>query len=236
MLEMRPNCENCDADLPADRAGAHVCSFECTFCTSCTQQRLQGRCPNCGGVLVPRPTRAGGALARHPASITRVVRPHDASPAATTHAAAPGLVLRAPTALDESAWLALWLDYQAFYRVQVDPAVSARTWLRLLDPDAPMFARIAELDGRVVAFAIAVLHEGTWVDAPICYLEDLFVAPEARGQGIAPRIIDELKAIGTARGWSRMYWHTDVDNHTARRLYDRYQSADPVVRYRLLLG
>lgn len=73
MLELRPGCERCDVDLPAERAGAFICSFECTFCRTCTEA-LGARCPNCGGELVPRPTRVGEALARSPGSSTRVVR------------------------------------------------------------------------------------------------------------------------------------------------------------------
>jgi hypothetical protein len=74
-LEMRPGCERCDRDLPADQPGAWVCSFECTFCTPCNEEVLKGTCPNCGGVLVPRPTRVGGALERFPASTIRVFKP-----------------------------------------------------------------------------------------------------------------------------------------------------------------
>ena len=72
MLELRPNCERCDVDLPPDSAAAHICSFECTFCTACTEA-MAGVCPNCGGDLTPRPTRRGDALARHPASTQRVL-------------------------------------------------------------------------------------------------------------------------------------------------------------------
>ena len=71
-LEMRPGCECCDVDLPADDVGAVVCSFECTFCAGCSEH-LDRTCPNCAGALMPRPTRVGDALARHPASTTRVV-------------------------------------------------------------------------------------------------------------------------------------------------------------------
>ena len=74
MLEMRPNCELCDLDLPADRPGAMVCSFECTFCADCNNVALKGVCPNCGGDLVSRPLRVGAALARFPASTKRVLR------------------------------------------------------------------------------------------------------------------------------------------------------------------
>jgi len=70
MLAMRPDCERCGCDLPADEDGAHICSFECTFCTDCADT-LSSRCPNCGGMLVPRPMRVGDALARNPASTER---------------------------------------------------------------------------------------------------------------------------------------------------------------------
>ena len=75
MLQLRPGCECCDRDLPADSADARICSFECTFCAACAAQRLHSRCPNCGGELVPRPRRSGAALSRHPASTERVVKP-----------------------------------------------------------------------------------------------------------------------------------------------------------------
>ena len=78
MLELRPNCECCDADLPGDSPEAFICSFECTFCRNCTETRFQGRCPNCSGQLLPRPTRVGLALSNNPASTHRVVKPHPA--------------------------------------------------------------------------------------------------------------------------------------------------------------
>jgi len=70
MLEMRPDCEKCGRDLPADRHGAFICSFECTFCDNCAD-RLEERCPNCCGDLLERPMRTGEALVRNPASTKR---------------------------------------------------------------------------------------------------------------------------------------------------------------------
>lgn len=70
MLEMRPDCERCGVDLPAELSGAFICSFECTFCAECTHA-LDDRCPNCGGELVDRPTRATAKLAKFPASTIR---------------------------------------------------------------------------------------------------------------------------------------------------------------------
>ncbi|MEJ8856243.1 DUF1272 domain-containing protein [Variovorax robiniae] len=75
MLQMRPGCECCDRDLPPDDATARICSFECTFCSDCADKRLAGRCPNCGGELLPRPRRAADKLAKFPASTTRVFKP-----------------------------------------------------------------------------------------------------------------------------------------------------------------
>ena len=70
MLEMSPDCERCGTDLPADDAGAFICSFECTFCAACADA-LDEHCPNCGGELLDRPTRVGTALASNPAATDR---------------------------------------------------------------------------------------------------------------------------------------------------------------------
>ena len=76
-LELRPNCELCDVDLPVDSTDARICSYECTFCARCVEQVLHDVCPNCGGGFVPRPVRPrrewrpGVTLQRHPASTQR---------------------------------------------------------------------------------------------------------------------------------------------------------------------
>lgn len=73
MLEMRPNCEHCDRDLPADQSGAMICSFECTFCDQCVVQELRGVCPNCGGSFTHRPPRPTALLDKYPPSTKRVL-------------------------------------------------------------------------------------------------------------------------------------------------------------------
>ncbi len=75
MLEMRPNCECCDRDLPPDSTEAMICTFECTFCKRCVEERFQGTCPNCGGGFTPRPIRPASLLVRYPASAQRVHNP-----------------------------------------------------------------------------------------------------------------------------------------------------------------
>ncbi|NBB25893.1 DUF1272 domain-containing protein [Porphyrobacter sp. SLTP] len=70
MLEMRPDCEMCGIGLPAEAPGAFICSFECTYCAECAED-LDDRCPNCGGELVDRPTRAKALHAKYPPSTER---------------------------------------------------------------------------------------------------------------------------------------------------------------------
>ncbi len=76
MLLLKPNCECCDKDLPADAADARMCTFECTFCAECAEQRFGNTCPNCGGNLVVRPIRPAKHLAKNPASTKRFTKDH----------------------------------------------------------------------------------------------------------------------------------------------------------------
>lgn len=82
-LELRPNCEYCDKDLPPDSGEARICTYECTFCADCVERRLENVCPNCGGGFAPRPIRPvkewrpGLSLAKRPASTTRVGLSYD---------------------------------------------------------------------------------------------------------------------------------------------------------------
>jgi uncharacterized protein len=72
MLQLRPNCECCARDLPPESPLARICTYECTFCVACVEQRLGGVCPNCGGNFEKRPVRPAMKLAKHPASTARV--------------------------------------------------------------------------------------------------------------------------------------------------------------------
>ena len=80
MLALRPCCECCNVDLPPDSQAARICTFECTFCADCADQRLRGICPNCGGELVRRPRRPEAKLAAHPASTERLFKPSGCAP------------------------------------------------------------------------------------------------------------------------------------------------------------
>ncbi|QFY60964.1 DUF1272 domain-containing protein [Rhizobium grahamii] len=80
MLELRPNCECCDKDLPPDSSEAMICTFECTFCADCVADVLGGVCPNCGGELVRRPVRPAAKLTKYPASTKRVLKAEGCAP------------------------------------------------------------------------------------------------------------------------------------------------------------
>ncbi|CDX18067.1 conserved hypothetical protein [Mesorhizobium plurifarium] len=74
MLELRPNCECCDKDLPPEASDALICTFECTFCADCVDTVLGGVCPNCGGNFAPRPIRPAAKLTKYPPSTKRVLK------------------------------------------------------------------------------------------------------------------------------------------------------------------
>jgi GNAT superfamily N-acetyltransferase len=147
-----------------------------------------------------------------------------------------GFSIRDPRPQDEAAWRRLWAGYVAFYEADVSAAVTEGTWQRLLTPGAGMFGRLAEWQGAVTGFTVCVLHPGSWTLAPICYLEDLFVDPDARGHGIGRALIEDLLTNARDRGWSKIYWHTRQSNAAARRLYNNFAEADDFVRYRMILG
>ncbi|MCU0899802.1 MAG: GNAT family N-acetyltransferase [Cypionkella sp.] len=143
--------------------------------------------------------------------------------------------IRTATAADEAEWRRLWAGFLGFYGVTLDPGVTKATWARCIDPGHVMTCRIAFAGDTALGFAIHHPHCSTWVAGDDVYLEDLFVAPEARGRGVGRALIEDLIAIGRARGWHRLYWNTDRGNAAARRLYDRFCAEDGHIRYRLRL-
>lgn len=144
------------------------------------------------------------------------------------------VTVRALRAEDYADWRPLWDGYTAFYECVLDESVTASTWERALNPHSSLFCRVAEIDGKLVGFAMCVLHEGTFSTASICYLEDLFVDAHVRGSGAGKALIEALQAEGKREGWSTLYWVTR-QNNPARKLYDQFCEADDFVRYRLSL-
>lgn len=136
---------------------------------------------------------------------------------------------------DEAEWHRLWQGFLDYYDQPLDPEVTAFTWARLLDLSSALSCRLVSRGAQVLGFAIHHHHASTWVMGDDCYLEDLFVDPQTRGQGVGRALIEDLIALARARGWKRLYWHTNLDNVAARTLYDQFARDDGHVRYRMVL-
>ena len=145
------------------------------------------------------------------------------------------MIIRDAQAGDRAAWNRLWQGFLDYYETTLPAGVTDHTWARLMDPACPMKMRLAVHDNQPAGFAIHQSHPSTWVMGDDCYLEDLFVDPAVRGLGIGRALIEDLMTLARARGWHRLYWHTDEGNAEARRLYDRFVPSDGHIRYRLSL-
>ena len=122
---------------------------------------------------------------------------------------------------DRAVWDELWAAYLRFYRAALDADVSDRTFGRLCDERDGLFGLVAvDADDRPVGLAHAIVHPSTWSAAGATYLEDLYVAPAARGGDVARALIEATAAAGRERGSDRLYWLTQQFNGPARSLYD----------------
>ncbi|ACJ00642.1 GNAT family N-acetyltransferase [Rhodospirillum centenum] len=148
-----------------------------------------------------------------------------------------GITVTPATAGDAADWHRLFAGYCAFYGEALPDGVAADVWRRILEPGHPVKGLLArEADGTVVGLCNYVLHDNTWSVRTDCYLEDLYTDPAARGRGVGRALIERLVATGRQAGWRRVYWHTQEDNATARRLYDRVTGGrDAFVRYTVKL-
>jgi GNAT superfamily N-acetyltransferase len=134
---------------------------------------------------------------------------------------------------DYQGWLELWSGYLRFYRVGLAERVTQTTFERLCDAaGGGMFALVAlDADGQHVGLAHSVVHPSTWALQGYCYLEDLFVAPAARGGDVARGLIDATALVARERGVERLYWHTQQFNGAARSLYDTVGRLTSMVVY-----
>ncbi len=145
--------------------------------------------------------------------------------------------VRAATSADEASWRKLWKSYCVFYAVSIPDEVTDALWVRIMDRSASTHALVAETfpinRGRpeAIGFAHYILHPYTWGTELICYLEDLFIAEHARGNGAGRALIQALTGMAKENGWPRVYWHTHELNEPARALYEKITPRDPFVRY-----
>jgi GNAT superfamily N-acetyltransferase len=137
---------------------------------------------------------------------------------------------------DHAQWLPLWKGYQAFYRTDLPDQVTATTWERFHTADEPMHCAVAEIDGQLVGIVHYLYHRSCWTTGDYCYLQDLYAAPEHRGQGIGRALIEHVYATAAQAGASRVHWLTHETNLDAMQLYDRIADKSGFVQYRKLMG
>ena len=137
--------------------------------------------------------------------------------------------------VDKARWLELWNGYLTFYKTSVPDDQTDRTWKRILDPEFNMKCAVAEIKGQVIGFTTYNLQNSTWSPHGHCYLEDLFVDPAVRGYGAGRALIDYVMDFALSMNCSRLYWNTDEDNATARKLYDSYVLESGKRQYRIQL-
>jgi GNAT superfamily N-acetyltransferase len=134
------------------------------------------------------------------------------------------LIVRAVRQEDYDKWLPLWDGYNAFYERSGPTALASEitraTWQRFFDHYEPMYALVAEQDGRLLGLAHYLFHRSTISIEPNCYLNDLFTSEDARGKGVGRALLREFYERARKAGSSRVYWLTHETNATARRLYD----------------
>ncbi|AKJ30121.1 GNAT family N-acetyltransferase [Caldimonas brevitalea] len=127
------------------------------------------------------------------------------------------------------AWERLARGYKDFYRTPTSDEEYEAAWQRLLQ-QRDVFGLGAVLDGQLVGLAHYLFHGSTW-SPRVCYLQDLFTSPEARGQGVARMLIEAVADEARRHGAARYYWLTQEHNETARKLYDQVAKYNGFIRY-----
>lgn len=136
-------------------------------------------------------------------------------------------------AQDLASWSALWQSYLTFYNSTLPPEQTERTWQRLMDAQFNLYGLAALQGDTLVGMTHYLFHPSSWTEHDYCYLQDLFVVPEHRGQGIARQLIDNVVDAAKAHPAQRVYWLTQESNVTARLLYDKVASPTGFIQYRI---
>ncbi len=139
--------------------------------------------------------------------------------------------IREIRASDRPRWNALWAGYLEFYREDLPQDMTELTWQRLMDPAEALLGFAALSGDQMIGFVHYHFHLSTWSAAGNCYLEDLFVDPNTRGNGAGRALIEAVYRAADARGVKRVYWHTQETNRQARVLYDKVAELTDFVRY-----
>ncbi len=142
------------------------------------------------------------------------------------------LIIRSPAPTDFAEWEGLWEGYNSFYERTLAPEITQMTWSRFFDAYEPVHALVAERDGQLLGLVHYIFHRNTSMLGPVCYLQDLFTAESARGQGIGRSLIESVYERAKAAGSPRVYWQTHETNLTAMKLYDKVAERSGFVIYR----
>ena len=137
---------------------------------------------------------------------------------------------------DHEKWLQLFSAYQDFYRASLPGEIVAHTWQRIHDPSSNVNGLGADVDGELVGITHFLFHDSTWSDRPICYLQDLYVEPAARGSVAAKNLILGVAEAAKEKNAFRVYWHTQQYNSRARSLYDTITPPSSFIVYRMDVG
>ena len=147
------------------------------------------------------------------------------------------VTIRAIEPRDRAEWEPLWAGYNAFYEREGPTALPAEitetTWRRFFDPNEPVHALVAELDGRLVGLAHYLFHRSTTQLTDVCYLQDLFTARDARGAGVGRALIEAVHARAAEAGSRRFSWQKNETKATAIALYSKLaeRTGSTVFRY-----
>ncbi|GAB3609962.1 GNAT family N-acetyltransferase [Humibacter ginsengiterrae] len=135
---------------------------------------------------------------------------------------------------DRAEWLELFRGYLTFYAAHLDEATIDALFTRLLDTEIHG-ALARDEQGRAIGLVHWLTHAATWTTADYCYLEDLFVSPDARRTGAGAALIEHVRAWAEEHGSAKVYWLTAETNATARSLYDRVAQRSGFIHYEIAL-
>ena len=136
---------------------------------------------------------------------------------------------------DKPSWQDLFFKYLEFYETSPSDVNMDLVWDRLTSTVPEIQGLVAESNGAVVGIVHFHYQLSTWTDTFDCYLEDLYVAEKARGNGVAKALIQAVKELSTERKCSKLFWITKESNTTARKLYDKVATLSDFVRYEVEL-
>ncbi|GIL39206.1 GNAT family N-acetyltransferase [Roseiterribacter gracilis] len=137
---------------------------------------------------------------------------------------------------DRPRWAQLFCAYLEFYGTEIPPSTYEATWARLMAPDGTIRGLgVRDAAGQLVAISHYLFHPTSSSDRPVCYMQDLFTDPAARGKGCARALINGVAEAARSRNAVRVYWLTQEDNKTARALYEKLAKFSGFVRYDIRL-